>query len=69
MLSHGLSQPRTMRSTPSLSLYYSLSLRYKDKSWQEIAKAHPPVKSASGRKVNPNMGSIRRAYEASQSPG
>lgn len=36
-------------------------LRAEGKSWREIAKAHPPVKSASGRKVRPSVGSIRRA--------
>ena len=31
-------------------------------SWREIAEAHPLVKSASGRKVKPSVGSIRRAF-------
>ncbi len=30
-------------------------------SWNQIAEAHPPVKSASGR-VRPSVGSIRRAF-------
>ena len=34
-------------------------------SWREIAEAHPAVKSASGRKVKPSVGSIRRAWERS----
>ncbi len=36
-------------------------LRDDGKSWREIAEAHPPVKSASGKKVNPSVGSMRRA--------
>jgi len=39
-----------------------LRLRQEGKSWREIAAAHPPVKSASGRKVKPSVGSIRRAW-------
>jgi hypothetical protein len=39
-------------------------LRAQGRSWREIAEAHPPVKSTSGRKVRPNVGSIRRAWEA-----
>ena len=39
-------------------------LRSKGYSWREIAETHPPVKSASGRKVRPSVGSIRRAREA-----
>jgi len=31
-------------------------------SWNQIAEAHSPVKSASGRKIRPSVGSIRRAY-------
>ena len=38
------------------------SLREAGKSWAEIAEAHPQVKSTSGRKVKPSVGSIRRAY-------
>jgi len=37
-------------------------LRKDGRSWREIAEAHPPVKSSSGRKVRPSVGSIRRAY-------
>ena len=36
-------------------------LRSDGKSWREIAAAHPPVRSASGRRVKPSVGSIRRA--------
>ncbi|MBI4233279.1 MAG: recombinase family protein, partial [Chloroflexi bacterium] len=43
-------------------------LRSQGRSWREIAEAHPPVRSASGRKVRPSVGSIRRAYEAAQQP-
>ncbi len=38
-------------------------LRAQGMSWREIAEAHPPVKSASGRKVRPSVGSFRRAWE------
>jgi len=34
-------------------------LRAEGNSWREIAEAHPLVKSASGRKVRPSVGSIR----------
>lgn len=40
------------------------SLREPGKSWSEIAEAHPQVKSASGRKVRPSVGSIRRVYSS-----
>ena len=36
-------------------------LKSQGKSWREIAEAHPPVKSASGKRVRPSVGSIRRA--------
>ncbi|MFH1141634.1 MAG: recombinase family protein [Chloroflexota bacterium] len=42
-------------------------LRAGGKSWREIAEAHPPVRLASGRKVRPSVGSIRRAHDANQS--
>ena len=38
-------------------------LRTQGLSWREIAEAHPSVKSASGTKVRPSVGSIRRAWE------
>ena len=34
------------------------------KSWREIEELHPPVKSTSGKRVRPSVGSIRRAYAA-----
>jgi len=37
-------------------------LRTQGASWREIAEAHPQVKSSSGRKVRPSVGSVRRAY-------
>lgn len=37
-------------------------LRSQGNSWREIAEAHPPVKSSSGKRVRPSMGSIRRAF-------
>ena len=39
-----------------------VQLRNQGKSWREIAEAHPPVKSSSGRRVRPSVGSIRRAF-------
>ena len=39
-----------------------VSLRGAGRSWREIASTHPPVKLASGRKVKPSAGSIRRAF-------
>ena len=41
-----------------------VQLRQEGKSWQEIYAAHPAVKSSSGRRVRPSVGSIRRAYDA-----
>lgn len=38
-------------------------LRAQGNSWREIAEAHPPVKSSSGKKVKPSVESIRRAYK------
>jgi len=35
--------------------------RYQGESWRQIALAHPPVQSTSGRLVQPSIGSIRRA--------
>ena len=43
-------------------------LRHAGQSWREIAEAHPAVKSASGTKVRPSVGSIRRALEAAKQP-
>ncbi len=39
-----------------------VTLRGQSKSWREIAEAHPPVKSGSGKRVRPSVGSIRRAF-------
>ncbi len=39
-----------------------VSLREAGKSWAEIAEAHPPVKSSSGKKVRPSVGSIWRIF-------
>lgn len=41
------------------------NLRAQGKSWRDIARAHPPVRSSSGRKVRPSIGSVRRALSAS----
>lgn len=38
-------------------------------NWNQIAEAHSLVKSASGRKVMPGVGSIRRAYSKATSAG
>lgn len=38
-----------------------VQLRDNGRSWREIAEVHPPVKSASGKRVTPSVGSIRRA--------
>jgi DNA invertase Pin-like site-specific DNA recombinase len=37
-------------------------LRAQGQSWREIAEIHPLVKAASGRRVRPSAGSIRRAF-------
>ena len=39
-------------------------LRAEGCSWEEIRKAHPPVRSTSGKKRKPSAGSIRRAFIA-----
>ncbi|MBI2859232.1 MAG: hypothetical protein HYX90_09155 [Chloroflexi bacterium] len=43
-------------------------LRNEGKSSREIAEAHPAVKSASGRKVKPSVGSVQRAFAALARP-
>ena len=42
----------------------AVQLRSQGKSWLEIPKAHPPVKTGSGKKVRPSVGAIRRAFES-----
>ena len=42
-----------------------VQLKNEGKSWREIAQAHPPVRSASGKKVRPSVGSVRRAWNIS----
>ena len=39
-------------------------LRSDGKSWAQIAEVHPQVKSASGKRIRPSVGSIRRAFAA-----
>ena len=39
-----------------------MRMRESGESWAEIAELHPPLKLASGRKVRPSVGSIRRAF-------
>jgi hypothetical protein len=41
-----------------------VQIRSEGKTWREIAEAHPPVKSARGKRVRPSAGSIPRAYAA-----
>ena len=41
-------------------------LRAGGRSWREIGEAHPPVRSGSGKRVRPSVGSIRRAYAGSE---
>ena len=41
-----------------------MRLRTEGKSWREVAEAHPRVKSSSGKKVRPSVGSVRRVYAA-----
>lgn len=41
-------------------------LRNDGLSWREITERHPAVKSGSGKKVQPSIGSIRRALAACQ---
>jgi DNA invertase Pin-like site-specific DNA recombinase len=43
-------------------------LRAEGKSWREITDAHPSVKSSSGKRVRPSVGSIRRAYDGAKVP-
>jgi hypothetical protein len=37
-------------------------VRSEGKSWREIAEVHPSIKSATGWRVRPSVGSIRRAF-------
>lgn len=37
-------------------------MRSQGASWSQISEAHPPVKSSSGKRVKPSVGSIRRAF-------
>ena len=39
-------------------------LRNDGKSWAQIAEVHPRVRSASGKRIRPSVGSIRRAFAA-----
>ena len=43
-----------------------VQLRNEGRSWREIAEAHPLVKSASGRRIRPSVGSIRRAFTSTE---
>ncbi len=43
-----------------------VTLRNAGKSWAQIAEAHPRVKSASGKRIRPSTGSIRRAYASAK---
>ena len=44
---------------------FVMERRAMGESWRQIALAHPPLLSASGRVVRPSIGSIRRAVEPS----
>ena len=44
-----------------------VQLKSEGKSWREIDEAHPPVKSASGKRVRPSVGSIRRSFASDRS--
>jgi DNA invertase Pin-like site-specific DNA recombinase len=48
---------------------FVVELRLAGKSWREIADTHPPVKSSSGNKVTPSVGSIRRAFVSGKKSG
>ena len=39
-----------------------VQLRNRGMSWRDVAEEHPTVKLASGKRVKPSVGSIRRAY-------
>ena len=39
-----------------------VQMRDEGKSWREIEEAHPKVKSPSGKRVKPSVGSIRRVF-------
>lgn len=41
---------------------FVLRLRSQGNSWRQVGEAHPPVKSSSGKRVRPSVGSIRRAF-------
>jgi len=43
-----------------------VQMRAAGNSWAEIYRAHPRVRSTSGRQLKPSVGSIRRAFEACQ---
>jgi DNA invertase Pin-like site-specific DNA recombinase len=45
-----------------------VQLRNEGKSWREIAEAHPLVRSSSGKRVRPSVGSIRRVYSRATDP-
>ena len=43
-----------------------VELRKEGKSWREVAEAHPHVRSSSGKRVSPSVGSLRRAFAVRQ---
>ena len=43
-----------------------IHMRAAGNSWAEIYRAHPRVRSTSGRQLKPSVGSIRRAFDARQ---
>ena len=44
-------------------------MRGTGESWSAIYKAHPRIRSTSGRQLKPSLGSIRRAFQACQNDG
>lgn len=42
------------------------ALRAQGKNWREVWRAHPSVRSSSGRRVKPSVGSIRRAIDPAE---
>ena len=40
-----------------------VQLRQEGKSWSQVAEAHSRVKSSSGKRIKPSVGSLRRVFE------
>lgn len=62
--SGGLDAPKgRLRVVDKVDLELVVRLRMRGSSWREIAKLHPPVKSASSARVKPNVATIRRTFD------